>query len=186
MISNEDAIALVRKNPIVAGCLAAAVLLGAGIYLRGSAVPERQAELDQKAIEGRRIARNVRNAAQLPQQLAALTQAMSEIEPRLVRADELANNLQYFYKLEADTGVTLTDLRQLAPPPRGKGKPPAFSTVGFSVSLHGEYLALLDFLRRLENGVHYSRVTLASASVINPDRTGPLSLQLTVELLGQP
>ncbi len=188
MISNEEAIALVRKNPIATGCLAAALLLGAGIYWRSEAVPAQQAELEQKSVEGRRIARNVRYAAQLPEQLTAMNEAVAAIEPRLVRADELANNLQYFYKLEAETGVKLTDLRQLAPPAAGRaGKAAtpaaAFGAVGFTVSLQGEYMALLDFLRRLENGVHYSRVTLASASVISPDRTGPLSLQLTVELL---
>lgn len=191
MISNDEVIALIRKNPLATGCLAAALLLGAGIYWRSSAVPERQAQLEQKSVEGRRIARNLRYAAQLPEQLATMTQAVAAIEPRLVRADELAKNLQYFYKLEADTGVKLTDLRQLAAPtaPGRTGKAAAssgFGTVGFTVSLQGEYLALLDFLRRLENGVHYSRVTLASASVISPDRSGPLSLQLTVELLSQP
>ena len=191
MISNEELLALIRKNPIAVGSLAAAVLFGVGIYFRGSLIPETQELVDQRAIEGRRLGMNVRFATHLPEQLQAVNEAVAQIEPRLVRADELANNLQYFYKLEAETGVKLTELRQLAGPTAAgsAAKTPsknAFGIVSFAVSVQGEYLALLDFLRKLESGTHYSRVTLASASVISPDRTGPLSLQLTVELLGQP
>lgn len=190
MISNEELFALIRKNPIAAGSLVAAVLFGVGIYFRGGQIPETQELLDQRAIEGRRIGMNVRFAAHLTDQLQTVNDAIAQIQPRLVRADELANNLQYFYKLEADTGVKLTELRQLggstAAGSAAKAPKTAFGTVSFAVSVQGEYLALLDFLRKLENGTHYSRVTLASASVISPDRTGPLSLQLTVELLGQP
>ena len=38
----------------------------------------------------------------------------------------------------------------------------------------------------LESGAHYARVIAADASMGSAERTGPISLQLTVELLGRP
>lgn len=187
MISNEELYAYVRKNPIVVGCAVVALACGVVQYLRSGAAAEAEQLLEEKAAEGRRLALNLRYAAQLPEQLAQVTAAMAEIQPRLVHADELAKNLQYFYKLEAETGTKLIDLRQMNTPGQAKaGAKGAFSSVAFNLSLQGEYTALLKFLRQLESGAHYCRVITAGATLGNPDRTGPVSLQLTVELLGRP
>lgn len=187
MISKEAFIGYVRKNPIAVGCAVVALACVVALYLRSELLPDAETELETKSAEGHRLAQNVRNAAQLPEQLAAITAATAEIQPRLLRADELAKNLQYFYKLEADTGTKLLDLRQLSgsAPAKGAAKS-AFTIVPFNLTVRGEYAALLDFLRRLENGTHYARVLTAAIASNAPERSGPLSLQLTVELLGQP
>jgi hypothetical protein len=189
MISNEQLLAFVRKNPITLGCGVLAIGLAAAIYLRGGGIPAAETELEQKATEGRRLELNLKSSAQLPEHVAAMSAALAAIEPRLVHADELANNLQYFYKLESETGTKLGDLRQLAAPKGAKNAKPAagvFAPVAFSASVQGEYPALLDFLRRLENGDRFVRVASASINLTTPDRTGPLSLQLDLELLGLP
>jgi hypothetical protein len=187
MISNEQLFAFVRKNPVTLGCAVLALGLGVAIYLRGQDLPAAESELEQKSTEGRRLALNLKNSAQLNEQVAAMTAALAAIEPRLVHADELANNLQYFYKLESETGTKLADLRQLAASRPKAGKPAGpFAPVAFSASVQGEYAAVLDFLRRLENGVHYARVNSATITLTSPDRTGPLMLQLELELLGLP
>lgn len=188
MISNEQLFAFVRKNPITLGCAVVAIGLGVAIYLRGQGIPTAEDELDKKSTEGRRLELNLKNSAQLNEQVTAMGEAIAQIEPRLVHADELANNLQYFYKLEAETGTKLADLRQLgAPKPKG-GKPAAgsFAPVAFSASVQGEYAAVLDFLRRLENGEHFVRVNNAAINLTTADRSGPIMLQLDLELLGQP
>lgn len=191
MISNDALVGWIRGNPVIVGCLVLSAALAGGIYYRSSARPEAEQLIDQKSSEGRRLAFNVRNSAQLPDHLAAMSAAVAEIEPRLIRGDELATNLQYFYKLEAETGTKLLDLRRAAsapvalPAPKGAAKP-SFSAIPFTLSVEGDYPALIDFLRRLETGIHFSRITLASMSVIGTDRSGRLGLQLSVELLGQP
>lgn len=191
MISNDALIGWIRGNPVIMGSLVLSAALGGGIYYRSSARPEAEQLIEQKSAEGRRLAFNVKNSAQLPDHLAAMSAAIAEIEPRLVRGDELAKNLQYFYKLEAETGTKLLDLRRSGnasvalPAPKGAAKP-SFSAIPFTLSVEGDYPSLLEFLRRLETGVHFSRTTLASMSVIGPERSGHLSLQLSVELLGQP
>lgn len=189
MISNDELFALLRKNPVRVGAIALSLGLGAAIYLRADAVPANQALLEQKAVEGRRLALNVKNATQLSDQLATLSNATSQISPRLVSADELAKNLQYFYKFEAETGVKLIDLRQAGAGGGGGAAKVASGPVPvvvFNLSLQGEYSQILEFLRRLENGRHYSRTTSATLGVPSLDRSGPMTLQLTVEFLSRP
>lgn len=188
-ISNEQLLGLVKKNPVVTGALLVCVLLIAAIYLRLDAMPAATAELEAKAAEGKRLAENIKNSTQLTEQLAEITKANQEIESRLVRAGQLASNLQYFYRLEADTGTKLLDLRQgTTPRTAASGKIP----VGFNVSVQGTYLQVFDFLRRLESGTHYCRIQ--TASIVPLDDSGglglvrPTSARLTLglELLGTP
>lgn len=187
-MTTADLVAFIRKNPIVCGCGLFAVLLAVLTYFRSEALPLKAAELEDKATEGTRLANNVRYGAQLAEQLAALTAAGKAVDGHIVRSAELANNLQYFYRLEADTGAKIIELRQNPSPPSSQKSAPKSTYVGisFTVSLRGEYPVILDFLRRLENGQHYCRVTSASVAPVGPDRATPLKLALGLELLGQP
>lgn len=189
-MTNQELLALVKKNPVSVGCGLLALALGVGFYFRSDQIPAVTAQLDQVSAEGRRLTANIRNAAQLAEQIAVLEEAGRKIAPRLVSAPELAKNLQYFYKLEADTGTKLLDLRQLPPAVAvsTKAPPAAYAGVGFALSVEGEYPALIEFLRRLENGTHYCRVLNAAVTTTSGevDRNGPLKLTLTLELLGQP
>jgi hypothetical protein len=126
----------------------------------------------------------------LPEQLARVTAASKEANSRLVRVGQLADNLQYFYKLEAETGVKFLDLRQTTDAVRSAkaGKIP----VGFTLTVQGDYPLLFEFLRRLESGSHYCRVK--SANVVPFDqgagsggaRSDASKLTLNLELLGVP
>ncbi|HRI81275.1 MAG TPA: hypothetical protein PLF88_02480 [Opitutaceae bacterium] len=189
-ISNEQLLALLKKNPLVTGVVVLSLLLVGAIYFRLDAMPEANAALEAKSAEGRRLAENIKNSAQLTEQLAAVTEANKEITSRLVRVGQLANNLQYFYRLEADTGIKLLDLRQVT-----QSRAPANAAkfpVTFSVSVQGSYPQVFDFLRRLESGSHYCRVMTANlvpaddaggASLLRPNSA---RLTLNLELLGQP
>lgn len=185
-MTSKDLIAFVRKNPISVGCAVVSLALAVGIYFRSDALPTQEEKLDKLAQEGGRLATNIKYAAQLNEQLAALTAAAKAIEPRIVHAGELAKNLQYFYKLESDTGTKLGNLHQDAFVPK-KGAKTVYAGIGFGFSVEGEYPALLDFLRRLEHGERYCRVITANVGVSSDaDRPKPLKLNLTLELLGQP
>jgi hypothetical protein len=185
-MSNEQLFALIKKNPLSVGCAVLALLIGVVIYLRGDLVAETTKLLEEKTAEGERLNANVNNAAQLPEQLAAITEARAEIEKRFVRGIDLAQNLQYFYRLEADTGAKILTLRQNPPASVKPGAKAALGPVSFSVSFQGPYFTVMEFLRRLENGLHYSRITAAGISTTAANRNGPLTVSVTVELFGQP
>lgn len=185
-MTTADLTALIKKHSVgFAAGLAALVFAGA-TYYRATATPGLLEELQAKTAESARVAANVRNSAQLPAQLADLTAASKEVQSRLVHASELANNLQYFYRLEADTGTKLLELRQNPLSAKSAGQKGTLIGVGFNVALQGEYFSVLDVFRRLETGGHYCRVTSVNLSSIGPERSSPVKMSLALELLGQP
>ncbi|HNC23418.1 MAG TPA: hypothetical protein PLU52_04365 [Opitutaceae bacterium] len=189
MISNEQLIGFIKSQPVGVGCAVLTILLGAGIYLRNDKVSDSEALLDQKITQGERIDANLKNGVELPEQLAALASSRQQVEARLIRADELAKNKQYFYKLESETGVKLVEISQNAIPNAVQGAKTIYLPIGFSVAVRGDYPHLIDFLQRLEKGQRYCRVISANLSLLSmtsKDRgAAELTLNLSLELLGQ-
>ena len=187
-ISKEQVIAFVKKNPIGFGCGALCLALAAAMYYRADLVPASEAELEQQATEAERLAGNLKNAAQLQEQLDAMIVAGKQVEARLVHPGDLAKNQQYFFKLEAETGTKI-DCRQ-NPLPAEEDRKTLYLSVPYSVTVQGDYAQVLSLLRRLENGTSYCRVlgaTLAAGAAGAGDAANvPLTLVLNLELLGQP
>lgn len=184
-MTNEELFAFVRKNPIGIGCGLLAVVLGGAIYWRGDAVPESEAKLTEKSAESERFTANNKNATQLQEHYDAIAAANKIVDARLVRANQLAKILQYFYKLETDTGVKLTTDPRISAPAAKKDPKAAYIFVPCNLSVQGNLPQLLGFLRRLEGGTHYCRVMSVSLAT-STDRNAPLNLSLSLELLGLP
>ena len=190
-MSTEQLIAFIKARPISVACGLISLALAVGIYLRGDGIPEGEALLDQKASLGERLDANLKNGVQLAEQFAVVSTARQQIESRLIHPDELAKNLQFFYKLEADTSTKLIDLRQNQFSIKSGAKPGAvnYINVGFAVAVRGDYPHLLDFLRRLESGQRFCRINSATIALLgstDKDRAGELTLNLGLDLLGQP
>lgn len=187
-MTGGDIIGLGRRHPFLVVCVGLALGLSATAYFRSGLIPEAEAELAQKTAEADKHAANASNAAQLKEQLAALVAANKEIDARVIRAGQLGVNYQFFYKIIADSGVKQIDLRQspVSPAAAAKASKAGFVPVGFTVAIQGDFRQVLHFLRLLESGARYCRVTGASFGQIAGDRNGPISLSLNLELLGQP
>lgn len=187
-----DITALLKKHPIGAICVVLSLACGALLYFRADAVAAAQAEYEEKAAEAAKMSDNVKASPGLDEQVAEIQQLGKELDGRLVKVGQLAVNLQYFYKLEADHGVKLLDVRQNTPArsTRGAGNT-GFTPVPFTVSAQGSYAQLVKFLGALQNGRHLCRITSASFSRSGggtSDTTAeqPMNLSLNLELLGQP
>lgn len=185
-MTNEEFYALVKKHPVPTACLAVTMALGVMYYFRNGLIPEAEVELAQKSAESERYALNIKYSAQLKEQLEALQAANKSVEGRLARASQQGINTQFFYKLERETGVKLVSFGQSPSVPVAKGSKAAFIPVGFNVGVQGTLPQVLDFLRQLEVGTHYVRVLTANCNVANTARNGPLTLSLTLEMLGLP
>lgn len=185
-MTNEEQIALLKKNPISVGCGLLSVLLGIGIYFRGDAIPTAEAELTQRTAEAERLAQNLKYSAQLKEQLEAIQASGKTIDSRIIRASQVGTNTQYFYQLESDTGVKLVDFRPQGSAAPAKGATSAYFPVAFIVSVQGNLPQVLDFVRQLEGGARFARIVTASLSAVPANRSGPLTLSLVVELLGLP
>jgi hypothetical protein len=184
-MTKDDILPFVKKNPISVGCGLLSIALAAGIYVRSGELPAATEEFDQKTAEASRLSANVQNAAQLKEQLDALTAAGKEVDLRLVHASQTLPNYQLFYKLESESGVKMTSGPTQGTPPKATGKS-AFIAVPFSVTLQGTLAQLLDYLRRLESGSRYCRVLGTTLTVPITDRNSPMTLSLNIELLGVP
>jgi hypothetical protein len=185
-MTNQEFIALAKKNPISFGCALASIACVVGLYFRDSEIPEAEAELTQKTAQAERFALNIQHSAQLKEQAEIMTTAVKELDTRLVRPSQLGINTGYFYKVESDTGVKIVDLRQNTPSTGvAKSGKNAFVPVAFAVTVQGTLPQVLDFLRQLENGAHYSRTITASCTA-NTAARGVITLALGLELLGLP
>lgn len=180
----------VKKQPIALGCAFFAVVLAGGTYFRRGALAEAQAARTDKTEQRDHIVSNVTDSVHLNEQFAAMTQAVQSIESRFVHADQIAINLQYFYKLESETQTKLTQLQQTGVIAPRDGRKHIYAGIGYSISVQGTYPQLMDFLRRIENSEHFSHVrglTLAHANGGDAAASSKdLLLGLEIELLGLP
>lgn len=162
------------------------LLLGAASFWRSDALEAVEKQLAAKQVLANRLGRNVKQASQLPEQAAALTAARQAVEARILRGGEIGPHSEFFYRLEREAGVKLTELRPQPAPPPPKGAAPRVVPVPFSVSLQGSWPQLLAFLELLETDDRYVRVQTMSV-VANPaNRQEALSATVAVELLGRP
>ncbi len=187
----QDFTTYLRRYPLAIGCGTLSAALLVGLFVRGGRSGELAALLKEKEQEGQRILDNVRDGSNFAEQYEALVADMRGLESRLIRSSERADNLQYFYRLESETGVKEISLQPVAPAAPDRRRPAAktlYTGVGFAVSVQGEYTQILKFIGRLESGPHFYRLVRASVGR-NKGGGGPagsLNLMLTVELLGLP
>ncbi len=185
-MTNQELVAIIKKHPISFGCGALSLAFAAALYLRVDEIPGAEAELGLKSADGDRIALNIQYSTHLREHADAMAAATKDVEGRLVKPTQLGTNTQYFYKLEGETGVKIVDLRQTATTATpAKGAKNAYVAVPFTVSVQGSLPQILEFLRQLENGAHYCRVLTASFNGVASNRNSPLTLGLSLELLGK-
>ena len=185
-MSNEEVLAFLRKNVISVTCVAVSIGIGFVLYYRNDNLPDAEKVLQSRTQEGELLAANIEDSNQLKEQQGAMVDANQVISDRMIQVGQLADNLQYFYRLESETGIKILDLRQNAWTPPSKNAAKTFFTpVGFQVSVQGDYSKLLDLLRRLETGEHYCRLISCDVRPVDPtNRGGQLTVSINLELLG--
>jgi len=187
-MTTEELMAFLRKHLIAVVCLGVSALIGFLIYYRMDLLPEAEKVLGEKSAQGALLAANIEDSAQLKEQHAALIAANEAITDRMIHIGQLAENTAYFYRLESETGTKLSDPKQIPWTPPGKGAPKTnFTWVTFSVSAQGEYLQLLDLLRKLETGEHYCRINTCLLKPLGEQMRGtPLSMTVNLDLMAVP
>lgn len=192
-MTGADLIALIKKHPVGTGALLVCLVCGALIYFRGEEIARREQLGEEKAQEAAKVLANVSHSVNLAEQTETLQAATKEIESRLVRPTQIALNLQYFYKMESDTGVKILDVRQNYNPNArapGRGSATAYVPVPYNVSVQGTFGQTLLFLKKIEAGRHITRFTLISYTKAGGSDVGDaqdqMTLSINLELLGQP
>jgi hypothetical protein len=183
-MTTEDLVAFVKKNLISVACAVFTILIAALCYYRSDLLPEAQKVLDERSAKAALIAANIEDSAQLREQHARLVAANKLIADRMIHVGQLAENTGYFYRLESETGVHISDPKQSSWNPPGKGAPKTnYTWVGFSVSATGDYNQVLDFLLKLESGEHFCRVNSLLLRPVSEMRGGPMNINVSLELM---
>ena len=183
-MSNEDVMIFLRKNAISVACVIVSIAIGVALYMRSDLLPDAEKVLQQRTQQGELLAANIEDSSQLKEQHAAIIAANEAISNRMIHVGQLAENLQYFYRLESDTSTKMIDPRQLPLPTAVKGAAKTnFTPVAFALTAQGDYGQLMDLLRKLENGEHYCRVISCSIRPLTEIRGGQLAMTLNIELL---
>lgn len=182
-----------KKHPLGFSAFGLAILLFVGISIRSGSKEDLSLQLEEVTAQGQKLKNNLKYSVQLDDQLVAISGATLEITDRAVNPAALATNLQYFYRIESELGVEYTDLRQGVPDAAAAGA--SFIAVPYDVSVQGTYAQLLEFVRRMETGVHFVRFLSLSLRPSGArrsqdegteDPTNPtLSLSLSIEILGK-
>jgi hypothetical protein len=179
-IQGKDILYFFKKYPVPAGCIALLVVVCLTFYVRSGQLAEATAMLDQRSAELKRYKANVAASAQLDTQLEILQKANAQFRQSSIYIGELAKNPQIFYSLEKETGVKMSNVKQLSTA-AANGPADDFITVPFSVVADGDLTQLLVLLKKLEYGQQVIHISSASLNVGSGNK---LSLSLTTEILG--
>ena len=185
-MSNEEVMLFLRKNVILVTCALLSIAMGVAWYMRNDLLPEAEKVLTDKQQQGELLAANIEDSNQLKEQHTAIIASNEAIANRMIRVGQLAENLQYFYRLESETNTKLADLHQNPWAPPGKNSPKTnFTPVAFGLTAQGDYPQLMDLLRKLETGDHYCRVITCTLHPLTEMRGGQLGMTLNIELLAE-
>jgi len=186
-MTSADVFSFLKKHPVGVACGLLSVIFAALIYFRSSIIDEKQSEYDSKAAEAAKIISNVSLSKNLREQVDEIQVQTKDLESRLIRAGQLAINLQYFYKLEAETEVKLLDVRPNALP---RNSATGYSGVPYNVTVQGPYKQVMVFLNRLEHGRHFCRFTnVVFGKASGGGDSSPqniMTVTINLELLGVP
>ena len=177
-IDTKVVVTRIKKYPVLVVCFGLSVVFGVLLYSRSDLAAQQQAELDRLSVDGKRYRSNVSNSAQLHEQLDFLIQANQAVKARTLNPDGLAENLQYFYRLESEVGIKYRDLRPGAK--AAAGKQAVYVPINYTVNIDGSYAQVITFLKHLEQGSYFCRITSASASGIG----ATASVNINLDLLG--
>jgi len=181
-IDNQVVVSSIKKYPLLVACCVISVGLAITLYVRSSLISEQKSELEKYSLEATRYQANVTNSAHLADQLDFLIQANKAAKARALSAEGVADKLQYFYRLESETGIRYLDLRVGSKVAVDNKKPSIYVPLNYILSVEGEYGQVISFLRNLEQGAYFARITSASSS----GSGSIMKISLNVDILGVP
>jgi Tfp pilus assembly protein PilO len=171
----------VWRRPIVTLLVGVAVALGVVNYFLWQQRHDVTAHHEEVRRKGEAMLKALTDQTRIKAELAALQEALEQIDRNLVVEGEMEVNLGYFYKMERLSRVRLSQLNQLSAQPAVEGNP--FKAVPFSLRVTGSYGQIMNFLHQLETGARLLRVRTYSVIRGGDAKNKTIDLDLTVELL---
>lgn len=170
---------LVRRYPHSAFCALLILLLGgASWYLWGQ-----DAELEtiyrDRSKEGEAMLTVRVGGLTQRQELDAVREATRRIEDNLVIESNLAENAWYFYRIEEQTKVRLSELHPISSPTTDASS--LFKRIPYTLRVTGTYAQTAAFLLALESGERLVNITSFNFA----RAASGMALDLNIEVLGK-
>ncbi len=178
-----DLIDKLRRHPLPASCGFVLLLSFFVFYFRMDVIAGLESRHEEVSRQAAQMDANVVAGGNLDEHVARMRGMLATLEERLVRSSELAVNLKYFYQVEAETGVTLADLRQVAAAAKAPEKG-SYQSVGYSVVLTGGFPQIVAYFDELESGPRVYRISNFNLQKSRELSQSSLTLALNLELLG--
>jgi Tfp pilus assembly protein PilO len=175
-------IAVVRRYPLSVLCAIVCILCGcASWYIYGNMkwleIEHQQLTQDSDLAQASLIS----GPAVKQERLAALV-VTRQIEDNLVVEDNLAENLQYFYKIENRTKAHVAELRPLNSIISDSKS--LYKRVPFSIRVTGTYAQAVGFLYGIETGPRLASITSLSIRRQEPDSQSVI-LDMDMDMLAR-
>ena len=175
-------IAVARRHPLSALCAAVCVLCGLICWYIAGNMKWLDLEHKQLMQDADLAQASLISGPSVKQERLAALAITRQIEENLVVEDNLAENLQYFYRIEERTKAHVIELRPLNSLVTDSRA--LYRRVPFSIRVSGSYDQVAAFLYAIESGPRLACIT--SLSLRRRDASGlTLVLDMNVELLGR-
>jgi Tfp pilus assembly protein PilO len=173
----------IRRNPLLTVSLVVIVVCGGASWYLWNRQQNLGSVHDQLQRNGEAMIQSLASHARITAEIAKVEEAIAYIDRNLINEGDLAENIGYFYEIEAASRIKFAQVSQMSSQPQPADRP--FKTVPFSLRTTGSYRQLLRVLRELENGPRLLRIRTFN---LDAERGDPetLTLDLTVELLARP
>jgi len=177
----------------MAVCLSLILLTSAASYVLWQYQQRLDREYASTRQSGESMLRALAQQPRITTEIATLAVALQAINQNLIKEEDLADNLGYFYQAERISGIRLTQLNQLSVQPQPLDT--LYKSIPFTLQATGSYVQIIRFLRELETGSRQLKIRTYRLSWApsnrDPRKLGTsapdlMILQSTLEILGRP
>lgn len=172
------------RYPVALVCLALSLLFGAGIVWRVPMVEATEERLLDLEREWRQIQINSERALGLEGDIEALKGALGRVEERLIDAEEVALNYEFFLRMEGSSGVSLEAFSQDPVSPNawkleGDRELGLFRVIPFTLEVVGNYTQIVECMLFLQGHETLTRIGFVSIDRFK-DKTGSVRLKAKI------
>ncbi len=183
---------IVKKHLVVVGSLVVILVCGGLHILHLGKAETLKAEYDRLVKKRSSILLNLKNGATFAQDIQELNKILENIDSRLFDSKELAANYNYFFQIEAQTGVKLSNLQQFNPSTaatnkKGDNKNKNYSSLRYELGVTGTFSQIMNFLRHVEGGLslfRIDRISITQGKVID-EATDSLQAKMSFSILSK-
>ena len=102
--------------------------------------------------------KNIKNSTGMEEDIEAIEEKVEKLNARMFQAQELATNYNYFFNLEDETGIKVSDLKQVGiaeeeVDPRKKKMPKpiidSYEKIRYHLKASGEFGEIVNFLAQI-------------------------------------